>query len=252
MKRKHLKQTAPACLAGTAILALTILTGCGANETVTQSAQKETELAAEPEEHAELQNDEPKAESADSAADSSSSREDELQTAVIRHHYADVLSQLCFEWKLPDIEIEDPNSGGRDWYQMSDNTYTVTDIDGDGILYAIQTDLSGSDLWGVDAYQFNQADYQMWYDEHLGGANEISVDCQPIEGDRFCVYTEDYLALLAAIRKETHGGIRGATDNRGIRFRSRRGLLWLRHIFTRLPNLCHRLRTWQPETVLSG
>lgn len=54
-----------------------------------------------------------------------------LQAAQIRHYYSGVLSELTVAWRLPDMEIDTSSLEGG-FGEMRDNTFAVTDIDGDG------------------------------------------------------------------------------------------------------------------------
>lgn len=54
-----------------------------------------------------------------------------LYEALIRHQYGAVLSQLIAAWQLPDMEI-DTSSLNDGFGEMKDNSFSVTDIDGDG------------------------------------------------------------------------------------------------------------------------
>lgn len=72
------------------------------------------------------------------------------------------------------------------------------DIDGDGTIYCIQTDTWEKDVfeWYED-YRYDQADFEEWYDGLMEGAEEISIEYQPMEYVSFADFTPSYLKLLA-------------------------------------------------------
>lgn len=56
---------------------------------------------------------------------------DALTAAQIRHQYGEVLSQLAETYQLPEGDaVDNPSVSGL---EMSDNTYAILDIDGDGL-----------------------------------------------------------------------------------------------------------------------
>ncbi|MDE6319559.1 MAG: hypothetical protein K2M22_07620 [Lachnospiraceae bacterium] len=72
------------------------------------------------------------------------------------------------------------------------------DVDGDGTIYCIQTDTSVKDAfeWYED-YKYDQADFEEWYNGLMKGAEEISIEYQPMEYESFAAFTPAYLKLLA-------------------------------------------------------
>lgn len=126
MKKVH--HTAVGILLSMCLIALT---ACGRAEEP-QEEQNVTVTKKEPEEEAQG--------SAEDADDKSEEEQDEeltaeetetLQRAQIRHYYSGVLSQLTSAWQLPDMEI-DTSSLEDGFGEMRDNSFAVTDIDGDG------------------------------------------------------------------------------------------------------------------------
>ena len=70
------------------------------------------------------------------------------------------------------------------------------DTDGDGTMYSIQKE--GEEYSGeYEAYKYNQADFEEWFDGYTEGAKELSIEYQPIEYESFAEYTPAYLKLLA-------------------------------------------------------
>lgn len=71
------------------------------------------------------------------------------------------------------------------------------DVDGDGTIYCIRTDESGDVFEWYEDYRYDQADYEEWYDGFMEGAEEISIEYQPMEYEPFADFTPAYLKLLA-------------------------------------------------------
>lgn len=71
------------------------------------------------------------------------------------------------------------------------------DVDGDGTIYCIQTDTSGDIFEWYENYKYDQADFEEWYDGLMEGAEEISIEYQPMEYESFADLTPSYLKLLA-------------------------------------------------------
>lgn len=120
-----------------AMLSLLSVWGCGKEEnegeepgTETKEVleEKETGEAAvsEEEKTAEEETEDTQTEE-DSGADQAAL--EELQAAKIRHYYEGVLSELTCALTLPDMEMEDPYEMDL---SMSDNSYAIYDVDGDG------------------------------------------------------------------------------------------------------------------------
>lgn len=119
------------------MLTATSLWGCGTKDTGrTETASAEQSIfeeETEPEENTDTNDSaEPEAESAfdkegntDDATD-----QEELTSALIRHKYNGVLSQLVCAQQLPNGDIiESPYDWGA---EMTDNSYAISDVDGDG------------------------------------------------------------------------------------------------------------------------
>lgn len=69
------------------------------------------------------------------------------------------------------------------------------DKDGDGTVFNI---CEGSEAsYEYEDYQYNQADFETWYDGIMDGANEVSIDYQPMKHEFFADFTPAYLKLLA-------------------------------------------------------
>lgn len=112
-------------------LCIMALAGCGRTGD-TEEKQNVTVTKKEPAEEA--SNDAEKTDTASENAEAeelSAEESQALQTAQIRHYYGGVLSQLIAAWQLPDMEI-DTSSLEDGFGEMRDNTFAVTDIDGDG------------------------------------------------------------------------------------------------------------------------
>lgn len=109
------------------------LTACGKTDD-SKAEQSVTVTKKEPVMAEEMTGDTEKTDGAseDEAAKELSAEETEaLRTAQIRHYYGGVLSQLIAAWQLPDMEL-DTSSLEHGFGEMRDNTFAVTDIDGDG------------------------------------------------------------------------------------------------------------------------
>lgn len=122
------------------LLALTTLTlwGCGTPDSgdaktssANQTSSEENTIPAQEDttekDLSETENDSASAEK--TSADNTVNPED-LTAALIRHKYSGVLSQLVCAQQLPNgYMIESP----YDWdMEMTDNSYAITDMDGDG------------------------------------------------------------------------------------------------------------------------
>lgn len=112
------------------------MAGCGGaadlNEDGPQEKQNVTVTRKEP--AGEDLNDTEKTGAASEETETEELSEEEaeaLQAAQIRHYYSGVLSELISAWQLPDMEI-DTSSLEQGFGEMRDNTFAVTDIDGDG------------------------------------------------------------------------------------------------------------------------
>lgn len=71
------------------------------------------------------------------------------------------------------------------------------DLDGDGILYNIQSGSPDEVSYDYEDYRYNEADYEAWYQEIMAGAAEVQIDRQPVEYTSFQDFTPDYLLMLA-------------------------------------------------------
>ncbi len=69
------------------------------------------------------------------------------------------------------------------------------DSDGDGVLYNIQEGAGAS--YEFSDYKYNVADYETWYQSLMEGANEITIDYQPMEYESFADLTPAYLKRIA-------------------------------------------------------
>lgn len=69
------------------------------------------------------------------------------------------------------------------------------DRDGDGTMFNICEGPEAS--YAYEDYQYNLADFEAWYDGIMEGADEISLDYQPMESKSFADFTPAYLKLLA-------------------------------------------------------
>ena len=109
------------------------LAGCGrTNNDNTEEKQTVTVTKKEPEEKAADETERADTAAEDMQENDISAREAEaLKTAQVRHYYSGVLSQLIAAWQLPDMEV-DTSSLEQGFGEMRDNTFAVTDIDGDG------------------------------------------------------------------------------------------------------------------------
>lgn len=90
----------------------------------------------------------------------------------------------------------------REWSETFDGDESKPfpeelDVDGDGILYNIQKTSVDAVSYNYEDYRYNRADYEEWYQSVMAGANEISLDRQPLEYASFADYTPDYLTMLA-------------------------------------------------------
>lgn len=118
------------------MLTATSLWGCGTKDTSnTETASAEQPVTEEtgPAENTDTNDSaEPEAESASDTEENANDAIDQkaLITAQIRHKYNGVLSQLVCAQQLPNGDmIESP----YDWnMEMTDNSYAIADIDGDG------------------------------------------------------------------------------------------------------------------------
>ena len=118
------------------MLTATSLWGCGTKDTgLTETASAEQPVAEEtgPAENTDTNDSaEPEAEAASDTEENANDAIDQkaLITAQIRHKYNGVLSQLVCAQQLPNGDmIESP----YDWnMEMTDNSYAIADIDGDG------------------------------------------------------------------------------------------------------------------------
>ena len=127
--RKNLYKTLAGISLCACIMALTACGGTGdaaaddpeQEQTVTVTEKETPEDAEETEEASvEVQERELSAEEAEA-----------LQAAQIRHYYSGVLSELTAAWRLPDMEVDTSSLEGG-FGEMRDNSFAVTDIDGDG------------------------------------------------------------------------------------------------------------------------
>lgn len=71
------------------------------------------------------------------------------------------------------------------------------DVDGDRVLYNIQSESLDDTTCNYEDYRYNKADYEAWYQEIMAGAREIMIERQPAEYASFENFTPDYLAMLA-------------------------------------------------------
>lgn len=81
-----------------------------------------------------------------------------------------------------------------EWYE-GQSFPDELDIDGDGTVFYIRE--GGDDSIDYENFKYDQADFDKWYDSLLGGANEVSINYQPMEYESFADFTPDYLKLLA-------------------------------------------------------
>lgn len=118
------------------MLTATSLWGCGTKDTGrTETASAEQPVAEEtgPAENTDTNDSaEPEAEAASDTEENANDAIDQkaLITAQIRHKYNGVLSQLVCAQQLPNGDIiESPYDWGA---EMTDNSYAISDVDGDG------------------------------------------------------------------------------------------------------------------------
>lgn len=112
------------------------LTACGSPENQeAENAGEEQNVTVtrkEPGEEAQGGAEEADAGAEDAEASELTAQETEaLRRAQIRHYYSGVLSELTAAWQLPDMEIDTSSLEGG-FGEMRDNSFAVTDIDGDG------------------------------------------------------------------------------------------------------------------------
>ncbi|MDE6915072.1 MAG: hypothetical protein K2P35_15465 [Lachnospiraceae bacterium] len=70
------------------------------------------------------------------------------------------------------------------------------DTDGDGTLYRICKE--GEPFsYGYEDFKYDQADYDEWISGFTEGAEEISIDYEPMAYESFADFTTDYLKLIA-------------------------------------------------------
>lgn len=123
---------------GTALmLTVTSLWGCGTKDTSGQETSSEEQMVSEEETESAEEETTPN-ESIEDETESEAEEEitedvvnqEELTTALIRHKYSGVLSQIICALQLPEGDmIEAPYDSDA---EMMDNAYAITDIDGDG------------------------------------------------------------------------------------------------------------------------
>lgn len=123
---------------GTALmLTVTSLWGCGTKDTSGQETSSEEQMVSEEETESAEEETTPN-ESIEDETESEAEEEiteevvnqEELTTALIRHKYSGVLSQITCALQLPEGDmIEAPYDSDA---EMMDNAYAITDIDGDG------------------------------------------------------------------------------------------------------------------------
>lgn len=69
------------------------------------------------------------------------------------------------------------------------------DTDRDGTLFNISEGAEAT--YEYEDYKYNQADYEAWYSGMMEGANEVSIDYQPMEYESFADFAPAYLRLKA-------------------------------------------------------
>ncbi len=69
------------------------------------------------------------------------------------------------------------------------------DVDGDGTVYGIQTEIMG--YTDYEDYKYDRTDFEEWYEGLMEGAKEVSIDYQPMGYESFADFTPAYLKLLA-------------------------------------------------------
>ena len=104
--------------------------------------------------------------------------------------------QDAYEW------IGYVDTWGRSWSEFFDADESKPfpeelDVDGDGILYNIQTGSPDAISYDYEEYCHNKADYEEWYQEIMAGADEIQIDREPLEYVSFADFTAHYLSMLA-------------------------------------------------------
>ena len=69
------------------------------------------------------------------------------------------------------------------------------DTDGDGTLFNLSEGAEAA--YEYEAYKYDQADFEAWYNGMMEGAKELSIDYQPIEHESFADFAPAYLRLRA-------------------------------------------------------
>lgn len=87
------------------------------------------------------------------------------------------------------------------------------DVDGDGILYNIQTGSPDAVSYNYEDYCYNKADYEEWHRSVMAGANEIRIDTKPLEYASFENFTPAYLSMLA---KQANSGRTDTEEDLGL------------------------------------
>lgn len=149
MKRKNLLEK-KLLKVSALLLTVSMLGGCGSSaddsnaeapaaETVTEADSEKTNsgeenIVEETDDLLQTEDDDPSEDGLSEASPSDATdtaSPDALAAAQIRHQYGEILSQLAETYQLPEGDtVENPSDSGL---EMSDNTYAILDIDGDGL-----------------------------------------------------------------------------------------------------------------------
>ena len=134
MKKKILRKNL--LLGAVLMFTVTSLWGCGNKDTSDEETSSMEQIVSEEgiDEEDGVLNDsteeETESTSDEEVISEDAVNQDELTTALIRHKYSGVLSQMTCALQLPEGDmIEAPYDSNA---EMMDNTYAITDIDGDG------------------------------------------------------------------------------------------------------------------------
>lgn len=71
------------------------------------------------------------------------------------------------------------------------------DLDGDGIIYEIQTDPNQAE----ETTKYDESDFTAWISQYMDSAQEIQIDYQPVSAANFQNFVTDHLALLHSFAK---------------------------------------------------
>ena len=76
------------------------------------------------------------------------------------------------------------------------------DLDGDGIIYEIRTDLNQE----AEAIRYDGDDFQTWLSGYLGQAREMEITYEPVAAENFQHFTTDFLSLLRDLAEANNPG----------------------------------------------